>query len=89
VGDAVREVSSGAGFLGFDAGARWGSGFLLDSPFRPTLGPRSFGNDGAGGQFAFGDDEYGVAFAYTANRMLGHGDPRAAHLITALRTCLP
>lgn len=88
IDDAVREVSSGAGFLGFDAGARWGSGFLLDSPFRPTLGPRSFGNDGAGGQFAFGDDEHGVAFAYTANRMLGHGDPRATRLITALRTCL-
>lgn len=89
VSDAVREVSSGAGFLGFDAGARWGSGFLLDSPFRPTLGLRSLGNDGAGGQFAFGDDEYGVAFAYTANRMLGHGDPRATRLITTLRNCLP
>ena len=88
VGDAVREVSSGAGFLGFDAGARWGSGFLLDSPFRPTLGPRSFGNDGAGGQFAFGDDDHGIAFAYTANRMLGHGDPRATRLIDALRSCL-
>ncbi|MFG1910717.1 serine hydrolase domain-containing protein [Kribbella sp. NPDC048928] len=88
VSDAAREVSSGAGFLGFDAGARWGSGFLLDSPFRPTLGSRSLGNDGAGGQFAFGDDEYGVAFAYTANRMLGHGDPRATRLITALRGCL-
>ncbi|HET6740294.1 MAG TPA: serine hydrolase domain-containing protein [Kribbella sp.] len=88
VSDAAREVSSGTGFLGFDAGARWGSGFLLDSPFRPTLGPRSLGNDGAGGQFAFGDDEYGIAFAYTANRMLGHGDPRATRLITTLRTCL-
>ncbi|HEY3557118.1 MAG TPA: serine hydrolase domain-containing protein [Kribbella sp.] len=88
VSDAVREVSSGAGFLGFDADARWGSGFLLDSSFRLMLGARSFGNDGAGGQFAFGDDEYGVAFAYTANRMLGHGDPRATRLITTLRTCL-
>jgi CubicO group peptidase (beta-lactamase class C family) len=88
VSDAAREVSSGTGFLGFDAGARWGSGFLLDSSFRPTLGPRSLGNDGAGGQFAFGDDEYGIAFAYTANRMLGHGDPRATRLITTLRTCL-
>ncbi|MFF0345217.1 serine hydrolase domain-containing protein [Kribbella sp. NPDC004875] len=88
ISDAVTEVSSGAGFLGFDAGARWGSGFLLDSTFRPTLGPRSFANDGAGGQFAFGDDEYGVAFAYTTNRMIGHGDPRATRLVTALRTSL-
>jgi CubicO group peptidase (beta-lactamase class C family) len=89
VSDAVREVSSGQGFLGFDAGARWGSGFLLDSPaFRPMLGPGSFGNDGAGGQFCFGDDEYGIGFAYTANRMVGHGDARATRLIAALRTCL-
>ncbi|MCO5991847.1 serine hydrolase domain-containing protein [Actinoallomurus rhizosphaericola] len=88
VTDAVREVSSGKGWLGFDAGARWGSGFLLDSPFRPMPGPRSFGNDGAGGQFAFGDDEYGVGFAYVANRMVGHGDARATRLITALRECL-
>jgi len=87
--DAVREVSSGQGFLGFDAGARWGSGYLLDSAnFRPMLGERSFGNDGAGGQFAFGDDEYGIGFAYVANRMVGHGDARANRLITAVRTCL-
>jgi CubicO group peptidase (beta-lactamase class C family) len=89
VDDALREVSSGAGFLGFDGGARWGSGFLLDSPFRPTFGPRSLANDGSGGQFVFADDEHGIAFAYTANRMIGHGDPRAGRLITTLRTCLP
>ncbi|MFF1263574.1 MULTISPECIES: serine hydrolase domain-containing protein [unclassified Streptomyces] len=89
VTDALREVSSGEGWLGFDAGARWGSGFLLDSPsFRPMLGARSFGNDGAGGQFAFGDDEFGVGFAYVANRMIGHGDARANGLITSVRECL-
>ncbi|RVU27803.1 class A beta-lactamase-related serine hydrolase [Streptomyces antnestii] len=89
VTDALREVSSGAGWLGFDAGARWGSGFLLDSPsFRPMLGARSFGNDGAGGQFAFGDDEFGVGFAYVANRMIGHGDARANRLIAAVRECV-
>ncbi|GHJ40429.1 serine hydrolase domain-containing protein [Streptomyces sp. TS71-3] len=88
VGDAVRELSSGPGWLGFDAGARWGAGFLLDSPFRPMLGPRSFGNDGAGGQFAFGDDEYGVGFAYVANRMIGHGDARARRLVEAVGGCL-
>ncbi|MFB6677380.1 serine hydrolase domain-containing protein [Streptomyces sp. NPDC056390] len=89
VTDALRELSSGEGWLGFDAGARWGSGFLLDSPsFRPMLGARSFGNDGAGGQFAFGDDEFGVGFAYVANRMIGHGDARANRLIAAARECL-
>ncbi|MDP9843994.1 serine hydrolase domain-containing protein [Streptosporangium lutulentum] len=88
VTDAVREVSSGKGWLGFDAGARWGSGFLLDSAFRPMLGERSFGNDGAGGQFTFGDDEFGVGFAYVANRMIGHGDARANRLIAAVRKCL-
>ncbi|MEU7043111.1 serine hydrolase domain-containing protein [Streptomyces varsoviensis] len=89
VTDAVREVSAGPSWLGFDAGARWGSGFLLDSAaFRPMLGARSFGNDGAGGQFAFGDDEFGVGFAYVANRMIGHGDARANRLIEAVRGCL-
>ncbi|MDQ8702751.1 serine hydrolase domain-containing protein [Streptomyces sp. LHD-70] len=89
VTDAVREVSSGPSWLGLDMGVRWGSGFLLDSPsFRPLLGARSFGNDGAGGQFAFGDDEFGVGFAYVANRMVGHGDDRANRLISALRSCV-
>ncbi|MFJ9606828.1 serine hydrolase domain-containing protein [Kitasatospora sp. NPDC101176] len=89
VTDVVRELSSGQGFLGFDMGARWGSGVLLDSPgFRGLLGARSFGNDGAGGQFAFGDDEFGVGFGYVANRMIGHGDARATRLIEALRGCL-
>ncbi|MFJ3787381.1 serine hydrolase domain-containing protein [Kitasatospora sp. NPDC090091] len=89
VTDALRELSSGAGFLGFDMGARWGSGVLLGSPaFRPMLGARSFGNDGAGGQFAFGDDEFGVGFAYVANRMIGHGDARADRLVDAVRKAL-
>ncbi|MFC4529242.1 serine hydrolase domain-containing protein [Sphaerisporangium dianthi] len=87
---AVRELTAGPSWSGFpDMGARWGSGFLLDSPgFRTMLGPRSFGNDGAGGQFAFGDDEWGVGFAYVANRMIGHGDARAKRLVAAVRECL-
>ncbi|MFC6082942.1 serine hydrolase domain-containing protein [Sphaerisporangium aureirubrum] len=87
---ALAELSSGPSWSGFpDVGARWGSGFLLDAPrFRPMLGPRSLGNDGAGGQFSFGDDEHGVGFAYVTNHMIGHGDGRASHLVTALRECL-
>ncbi|MFC7469344.1 hypothetical protein ACFQVA_20125 [Actinomadura keratinilytica] len=46
--DAVREVSAGPTWQGYDLGQRWGSGFLLDSERpRPMLGGRSFGNDGA------------------------------------------
>ncbi|MGX1629701.1 serine hydrolase domain-containing protein [Streptomyces albidoflavus] len=87
--DAVREVSAGPTWQGYDLGQRWGSGFLLDSERpRPMMGARSFGNDGAGGQFAFGDDEFGVGFAYVANRMIGHGDDRANRLVTALRESL-
>jgi CubicO group peptidase (beta-lactamase class C family) len=89
VTDAVRELSSGVTWSGLDMGQRWGSGFLLDSSaFRPLLGARSFGNDGAGGQFAFGDDEFGVGFGYVANRMIGYGDARANRLIAAVRECL-
>jgi len=88
VTDLVREQSAGASWSGMDAGQRWGSGFLLDSAFRALPGARSFGNDGAGGQFAFGDDEYGVGFAYVANRMVGYGDARATRLIAAVRDAL-
>ncbi|MEV0318125.1 serine hydrolase domain-containing protein [Streptomyces sp. NPDC050658] len=90
VTDALRELTSGVSWSGFpDLGARWGSGFLLDAPaFRPMLGARSFGNDGSGGQFAFGDDEFGVGFGYTANRMIGHGDARARRLIEAVGECV-
>ncbi|MEV0370157.1 serine hydrolase domain-containing protein [Streptomyces sp. NPDC050636] len=90
VTDAVTERSGGASWSGFpDLGARWGTGFLIDSPFRHTLGPRSFGNDGAGGcQFAFGDDEFGVGFSYTANRMGGRGDVRTNRLVEAVRECV-
>ncbi|MFG2222462.1 serine hydrolase domain-containing protein [Streptomyces sp. NPDC048644] len=88
VTDATREVSSGASWSGFDMGTRWGSGFLLDSAFRPQLGPRSLGSDGAGGQFCFADDAQEVGFAYVANKMIGHGDPRATRLVAAVRRCL-
>ncbi|MFD4910611.1 hypothetical protein [Kitasatospora purpeofusca] len=81
IADATRELTSGPGFLGFDMGARWGSGFLLASPtFRPMLSPTSFGNDGADGQFTFADPTTTHTFAYTTNRLIGHTDPRANNL---------
>ncbi|MEV0055967.1 hypothetical protein AB0H34_36430 [Saccharopolyspora shandongensis] len=79
-------MSSSRGRMGFHAGTPLGAGFLLDSPsFLPALGETSVGNDGAGGQFAFGDEESGAGFAYVANRMIDHGDARANNLIKALR----
>ncbi|MFE0379982.1 serine hydrolase [Streptomyces inhibens] len=89
VTDAVKELSGGPSWSGLpDLGARWGTGFVVDSAFRRLLGPRSFANSGAGGQFAFGDDAFGVGFAYTANRLGGSGDQRAERLIGALRVSL-
>jgi len=90
VDDAIRVQSYGRQLFGPpDTGQRWGTGFLLDSPpARPMLGSRSFGHDGAGGQLAFADDEYGVGFAYLSNQMGGIADQRANLLTAALRSCL-
>lgn len=90
VTDAVREQSAGPWWSGADLGLRWGTGFQIDSaPVRAMLGPRSFGHDGAGGETAFGDDEYGVGFGYVTSRMGGpYGDERANDLVAALRRCL-
>jgi CubicO group peptidase (beta-lactamase class C family) len=89
VTDAVRERSAGRWWSGTDMGLRWGTGFMLDSsPLRAMLGPRSFGHDGAGGQMAFGDDEFGIGFGYVTSRMGGPDDERANALVAAVRRCL-
>ncbi|WP_285703658.1 hypothetical protein [Microtetraspora sp. NBRC 16547] len=46
------------------------------------------GRDGAGGQFAFGDDEFGAGFGCVANRVIGHGEARANRLVAAVGGCL-
>ena len=67
-----------------------GHGFALDSiPAQPLLGPRSFGHGGAGGELAFGDDNYHVGFGYINNRMGGIGDARATLLTVAVRVVPP
>jgi CubicO group peptidase (beta-lactamase class C family) len=90
IDDAVRVQSSGRQLFGPpDLGQRWGTGFMLNSPpARPLLGDRSFGHDGAGGQLAFADDEYGVGFAYLSNQMGGLVDSRANELTDAVKGCL-
>ena len=90
VNDAILVQSSGRQVFGPpDAGHRWGTGFMLDSPpARPLLGDRSFGHDGAGGQLAFADDEFGVGFAYLSNQMGGLVDARAVELTAAVKGCL-
>ncbi len=90
IDDAIRVQSSGRQLFGPpDSGHRWGTGFLLNSPpARPLLGDRSFGHDGAGGQLAFADDDYGVGFAYLSNQMGGLVDARATELTAAVKACL-
>lgn len=89
VDDALIVRSSGQQVFGPpDRGERWGTGFALDSPAQPLLGPRSFGHGGAGGELAFADDRYQVGFSYVNNRMGGIGDRRARLLVAALGSCL-
>lgn len=71
--------------------SRFGLGFMLHyEAFSPLLGPSSFGHTGAGGSVGFADPSFGVGFGYVMNEMrFGLGvDPRAARLISALRSCL-
>jgi CubicO group peptidase (beta-lactamase class C family) len=90
IDDALNVQSSGRQLFGPpDSGQRWGTGFMVNSPpARPLLGDRSFGHDGAGGQLAFADDEYGVGFAYLSNQMGGLVDARATELTAAVKECL-
>ena len=90
IDDALVVQSSGQQVFGPpDRGERWGTGFALDSvPAQPLLGPRSFGHGGAGGELAFGDDDYQVGFGYVNNRMGCIGDARSNLLTAAVRSCL-
>ena len=68
----------------------FGMGFMTYGAFTPMLGEGSFGHAGAGGSLAFAHEGLGVGFGYVMNRMDSNlaGDPRAASLIEALKTCL-
>jgi len=67
---------------------RWGTGFMLNSIVRPMLSDRSFGHDGLGGQFCFGDPAYRIGFGYLTNRLWAADIDRAVEIIAALRTVL-
>jgi CubicO group peptidase (beta-lactamase class C family) len=60
---------------------RYGLGYQLARDETETLGPGSFGHDGAGGRIAFAHPESGTAAAYLANTMSSSfpgADPRWA-----------
>ncbi|KPM50600.1 hypothetical protein ACG83_39340 [Frankia sp. R43] len=65
---------------------RWGAGVQLGSGSMTWLGPNSLGHDGAGGQTAFADPDYGIAFAYLTNRV--RATPPFGPIIDALRITL-
>lgn len=67
---------------------RWGMGFQLDSEPRRYLGASGFGHDGAGGQCAFADPEFGIGFAFLTNQMEAIDDFRATRIVDALREVL-
>ena len=68
----------------------WGLGFMRTGEMNPMLTTESFGHPGAGGSQAYGDLEHRVGFGYVMNQMGGNitGDPRAASLTDAIRSCL-
>lgn len=88
ISTATVPRSYGRPFLGDDVGAVWGAGFMLHSPKRAMVGPRSFGHDGAGGQLAFAHPGYKLGFGYVTNQHGGEMDVRADALTVALRECL-
>jgi CubicO group peptidase (beta-lactamase class C family) len=88
VRDARVPLSEGTPYLGPDAGNRWGTGFMLDSPNRIMAGPGSFGHDGAGGQLGFAHLEAQIGFGYQTIRPGGLPDDRAEALCRALLACL-
>ena len=68
----------------------WGLGFMRTGEMNPMLTMEAFGHPGAGGSQAYGDLEHRVGFGYVMNQMGGNitGDPRAASLTDAIRSCL-
>jgi len=87
--DAAKTVSDGPDKVLF-AHTRFGSGFMLQSPFSPLSGPNAFGHSGAGGSLGFADPDLEIGFGYVMNQMQGNlsNDPRTVSLIDAIKASL-
>ncbi|MEW2120484.1 serine hydrolase domain-containing protein [Streptomyces sp. NPDC005474] len=69
--------------------SRFSSGYMLPTETDPMTGPSAFGHTGRGGSLAFADPEYGIAFGYVMNHIIGGtGDVRARSLVDAVRRSL-
>ncbi|MFJ3898173.1 serine hydrolase domain-containing protein [Streptomyces sp. NPDC090083] len=69
--------------------SRFSTGYMLPTETNPILGAGSFGHTGRGGSLGFADLEYGVAFGYAMNKIIGGADDvRAASLVNAVRRSL-
>jgi CubicO group peptidase (beta-lactamase class C family) len=66
------------------------TGLQLPFPQLPFLGRGSFGHEAAGGSYAFGDSEFGVAVGFTTNRhwALNGASPSGLALLPTLRHLL-
>ncbi|MGV9316841.1 serine hydrolase domain-containing protein [Streptomyces sp. NPDC003691] len=65
----ATSLSSGGPDRVFGAESSWGLGYALGLPGRDGTTGSVFGMAGAGGSYAFGDREHGIAFALTKNRL--------------------
>jgi len=71
--------------------SRFGTGYMLPIPdVLPLGGPGTFGHPGNGGALGYADPDAGIGFGYVMNRMASPltDDPRAGHLVDAVRACL-
>ena len=70
--------------------SRFGMGFQLPFPRLPFAGEGSFGHDGHGGAYAFGDHRLRLGFGFLTDQMpdLGGADPFALLLTDAVLGCL-
>jgi CubicO group peptidase (beta-lactamase class C family) len=85
---AVKEQASGADRV-MVLPSRFGSGYMLPIEANPMTGPNAFGHTGRGGSLGFADPEYGIAFGYVMNNIIGGPDDnRASSLVDAVRRCL-
>ncbi|AZK92582.1 MULTISPECIES: EstA family serine hydrolase [Streptomyces] len=65
----ATSVSSSGPDRVFGPDSTWGLGYALGLPGRENTTGSVFGMAGAGGSYAFGDTEHGIAFALTKNRL--------------------